>query len=355
MRDSAEIIGHFINGAEVADNNRPLSITNPATGEITRYVARASRATAQRAISAAEAAFPAWRDTPPAKRMQVMFRFKHLLEERADEIIARITDEHGKVLDDARGELIRGIEVVEYACGIPQLLKGEHSRNVGREIDSWSQLQPLGVVAGITPFNFPVMVPMWMYPMAIACGNTFVLKPSEQVPSAPLFCAHLFKEAGLPDGVLNIVNGDKTTVDALIEDQRVQAISFVGSTKIAEHVYVTGTNRGKRVQALGGAKNHAVVMPDADFDNVASALTGAAFGSSGERCMAISVAICVGDGTADEVVHKLKGSLAKLKVGNGAQAHNDMGPLISEAHNKKVRKYGRTRYQGRCGTRCRWS
>ncbi|NNC77438.1 MAG: aldehyde dehydrogenase family protein, partial [Woeseiaceae bacterium] len=255
--DPAEILGHFINGKPVADDNRPYPVTNPATGEITRHVAMASKSTVEDAIAAADAAFPSWRNTPPAKRARVMFRFKALLEEHADEIVALLTDEHGKVLDDAMGEFTCGVEVVEYACGIPEMLKGEHSKNVGPGIDSWSELQPLGVVAGITPFNFPAMVPMWMFPMAIACGNTFVLKPSEKDPSAPFMLAGLLKKAGLPDGVFNIVNGDKEAVDTLLSDSRVQAVSFVGSTPIAEYIYSTGTANGKRVQALGGAKNHA--------------------------------------------------------------------------------------------------
>ena len=268
-----------------------------------------------------------------------MFRFKQLLEEHASEIAAAITDEHGKVLDDAMGEFGRGVEVVDYACGIPELLKGEYSRNVGPGIDSWSEHQPLGVVAGITPFNFPAMVPMWMYPMAIACGNTFVLKPSEKDPLAPLLVARLLKEAGLPDGVFNLVNGDKEAVDTLLHDERVQAISFVGSTPIAEYIYTTGTKNGKRVQALGGAKNHAIVMPDADLDNAVSALMGAAFGSCGERCMAISVAVCVGDETADTVVGKLTEQIARLKVGAGTDNANNMGPLVTQAHFEKVRGY----------------
>ena len=268
-----------------------------------------------------------------------MFRFKQLLEEHADEIAAAITDEHGKVVDDAMGEFIRGVEVVEYACGIPELLKGEHSKNVGPRIDSWSEMQPLGVVAGVTPFNFPAMVPMWMYPMAIACGNTFVLKPSEKDPTAPMLCAQLLKEAGLPDGVFNLVNGDKEAVDTLLNDDRVQAISFVGSTPIAEYIYSTGTANGKRVQALGGAKNHAVVMPDAEIDNAVSALMGAAYGSCGERCMAISVAVCVGDDTADQVVSQFQERVAGMKVGNGIDASNDMGPLVTKEHHDKVRSY----------------
>jgi malonate-semialdehyde dehydrogenase (acetylating)/methylmalonate-semialdehyde dehydrogenase len=337
--DTAAIVGHFINGIDVADDNRPLPVTNPATGQVVRQVAMATQATVGDAIAAAEAAFPAWRNTPPAKRAKIMFRFKQLLEEHAEEIVALLTEEHGKVLDDAMGEFGRGVEVVDYACGIAELLKGEHTRNVGPNIDSWSEFQPLGVVAGITPFNFPAMVPMWMFPMAIACGNTFVLKPSEKDPSAPMLVAHLFKEAGLPDGVYNVVNGDKEAVDTLLQDKRVQAVSFVGSTPIAEYIYTEGTKNGKRVQALGGAKNHAVIMPDADVDNAVSALMGAAYGSCGERCMAISVAVCVGDETADTVVDKLKTELADLKVGNGADTSNNMGPLVTKDHHDKVRSY----------------
>ncbi len=337
--NTAQVVGHYINGVDVADDNRPAPVTNPATGEVTRHVAMATKDTVAEAVAAAEAAFPEWRNTPPIKRARIMFRFKQLLEEHADEIAAAITNEHGKVLDDAMGEFIRGVEVVEYACGIAELLKGEHSKNVGPNIDSWSEHQPLGVVAGITPFNFPAMVPMWMYPMAIACGNTFVLKPSEKDPTAPMLCAHLLKEAGLPDGVFNVVNGDKEAVDALLEDKRVQAVSFVGSTPIAEYIYSTGTANGKRVQALGGAKNHAIVMPDADIDNAVSALMGAAYGSCGERCMAISVAVCVGDETADVVVGKFRERVADMKVGNGNDTSNDMGPLVTKAHHDKVRSY----------------
>lgn len=337
--DSATIVGHFINGADVADSNRPEPVTNPATGQVVRHVAMASQQTVEDAIASAEAAFPAWRNTPPPKRARIMFRFKQLLEEHADEIVAAITNEHGKVLDDAMGEFIRGVEVVEYACGIPELLKGEYSKNVGPKIDSWSEFQPLGVVAGITPFNFPAMVPMWMYPVAIACGNTFVLKPSEKDPSAAMLTARLLKEAGLPDGVFNLVNGDKEAVDTLLHDRRVQAVSFVGSTPIAEYIYTTGTANGKRVQALGGAKNHAIVMPDADIDNAISALMGAAYGSCGERCMAISVAVCVGDETADAVVDQFKDRVAAMKVGNGTDTSNDMGPLVTKVHHDKVRGY----------------
>ena len=337
--DTANVVGHFINGELVADDNRPAPVTNPATGQVSRHVAMASQKTVEDAIAAAQAAFPAWRDTPPAKRARVMFRFKQLLEEHAEEIAAAVTDEHGKVLDDAMGEFGRGVEIVDYACGIPELLKGEHSRNVGPAIDSWSEFQPLGVVAGITPFNFPAMVPMWMYPMAIACGNTFVLKPSEKDPSAPMIAARLLQEAGLPDGVFNLVNGDKEAVDALLNDKRVQAISFVGSTPVAEYIYNTGTKNGKRVQALGGAKNHAVVMPDADVNNAVSALMGAAFGSCGERCMAISVAVCVGDDIANSVVSKLQEQIAELRVGTGTDTSNQMGPLVTKVHFEKVLGY----------------
>jgi malonate-semialdehyde dehydrogenase (acetylating)/methylmalonate-semialdehyde dehydrogenase len=332
-------VGHFINGQMIPGQGRSQAVYNPATGQAVREVALAGKTTVEEAIAAAEAAFPEWRDTPPIKRARIMFRFKELLEQNAEKVVALITEEHGKVLNDAHGEFMRGVENVEYACGAPELLKGEHSKNVGPAIDSWSEFQPLGVVAGITPFNFPAMVPMWMYPMAIICGNTFVLKPSERDPSAPMFVAGLLKEAGLPDGVFNVVNGDKEAVDTLLHDPRVQAVSFVGSTPIAEYIYSTGTANGKRVQALGGAKNHAIVMPDADMDNTVSALMGAAYGSCGERCMAIAVAVAVGDETADTLVDKLKDELAGLKVGNGCDNSNDMGPLITGPHRDKVRGY----------------
>jgi malonate-semialdehyde dehydrogenase (acetylating)/methylmalonate-semialdehyde dehydrogenase len=332
-------IGHLINGQNVSVAGRTQPVFNPATGKSTSEVELASKETVEQAISAAEEAFPAWRNTPPLKRARIMFRFKQLLEDNAERICELITDEHGKVLDDAMGELARGIEVVEYACGAPEILKGEHSKNVGPAIDSWSEFQPLGVVAGITPFNFPAMVPMWMFPMAIACGNTFVLKPSERDPSCPMLIAQLFKEAGLPDGVFNVVNGDKEAVDTLLNDSRVQGISFVGSTPIAQYIYETGAKNGKRVQALGGAKNHAIVMPDADINNAVNALMGAAYGSCGERCMAISVAVCVGDEVADEVVAKLSANLATLKVGSGRDSSSEMGPLITQQHLEKVQGY----------------
>ncbi|MFN3987764.1 MAG: CoA-acylating methylmalonate-semialdehyde dehydrogenase [Rhodocyclaceae bacterium] len=334
-----QTLGHFIAGQPIADDNRAQPVYNPALGTPLRQVAMASHATVERAIAAAEAAFPAWRKTPPLKRARIMFKFKELLERNADRIVTAIVEEHGKVWEDAHGELARGIEVVEYACGAPEFLKGEHSRDVGPDIDSWSEFPPLGVVAGITPFNFPSMVPMWMFPMAIVCGNTFVLKPSEKDPSAPMLLAELLTEAGLPAGVFNVVNGDKEAVDTLLHDPRVKAVSFVGSTPIAEYIYATGTAHGKRVQALGGAKNHAVVMPDADLDNAVNAIMGAAYGSCGERCMAISVVVAVGDNTGDELVARLKPKIEALRIGNGIERGLDMGPLVTGAHRDKVRSY----------------
>ncbi|AWK89556.1 CoA-acylating methylmalonate-semialdehyde dehydrogenase [Azospirillum thermophilum] len=334
------IVPHLIGAAtDVPAGSRTADIVNPATGETVGSVPLADRATVEQAIAAAQAAFPAWRATPPARRARVMFRFRQLLEDNAARICELITREHGKTLDDARGELTRGMENVEYACGVADLLKGEHSKNVGPGIDSWSEFQPLGVVAGITPFNFPAMVPLWMYPIAIACGNTFVLKPSERDPSAALLVARLALEAGLPPGVLNVVHGDKVAVDTLLTDPRVQAVSFVGSTPIAEHVYSTASAHGKRVQALGGAKNHAIVMPDADLDNAVSAIMGAAYGSCGERCMAISVVVAVGDELADRLVAKLSAQLRGLAVGAGTAAGCDMGPLVSRVHYEKVKGY----------------
>jgi malonate-semialdehyde dehydrogenase (acetylating)/methylmalonate-semialdehyde dehydrogenase len=268
-----------------------------------------------------------------------MFRFKELLEANADKICQLIGEEHGKISHDAAGELQRGIENVEYACGAPELLKGEHSKNVGPNIDSWSEFQPLGVVAGITPFNFPAMVPLWMFPMAIACGNCFILKPSERDPSSTLFIAQLLKEAGLPDGVMNVVNGDKVAVDTLLTDKRVKAVSFVGSTPIAEYIYTTANANGKRCQALGGAKNHAIVMPDADMDNAVNQLLGAAFGSSGERCMALSVAVAVGDAAGDALVEKMTQAMSGLKVGAFSDSINDFGPVITAQHRDKVVGY----------------
>ena len=332
-------IQHLIDGQLVAGGNRLADVFNPATGQAEKRVLLADKHTVEQAIASAQAAYPAWRATPPLKRARVMSKLKTLLEDNAQQLCALLTAEHGKVLSDSMGELQRGIENVEYASYAPELLKGEHSKNVGPSMDSWSEFQPLGVTAGITPFNFPIMVPLWMWPMAIACGNTFVLKPSERDPSSALLVAELALQAGLPPGVLNVVNGDKEAVDALLTDKRVQAISFVGSTPIAEYIYATGCAHGKRVQALGGAKNHAVVMPDADIANAVNALMGAAYGSCGERCMAIPLVVAVGDATADAVVAGLKAEIAKMKVGPGTDSANDMGPLVTKAHLDKVKGF----------------
>ena len=332
-------IGHLIDGKLVRGGSRSQDVFNPASGKAEKRVLLADQATMELAIVSAQAAYPAWRATPPLKRARVMGKLKQLLEENADRICALLTAEHGKVVGDAQGELQRGIENVEYASYAPELLKGEHSKNVGPSIDSWSEFQPLGVTAGITPFNFPVMVPLWMWPMAVVCGNTFILKPSERDPSSALLVAQLAIEAGLPPGVLNVVNGDKEAVDALLTDKRIQAVSFVGSTPIAEYVYATGCAAGKRIQALGGAKNHAVVMPDADVPNAVSAMMGAAYGSCGERCMAVPLIVAVGDATADAMIAGLKTEIAKMKVGPGSDAGNDMGPLVTRPHLEKVKAY----------------
>ena len=332
-------VDHLIGGRRIAAGARTSSVYDPASGVVTKQLPLADSSTVRAAVEAAQEAFPAWRSTQPLKRARVLACFQRLLDERKDEICALITAEHGKTLADSMGELQRGIENVEYATYVPELLKGEHSRNVGPGIDTWSELQPLGVCAGITPFNFPAMVPLWMWPMAVACGNTFVLKPSERDPSAPLFIAELALEAGLPPGVLNVVQGDKQAVDALLADERVQAVSFVGATPTAQYVYSTGAAHGKRVQALGGAKNHAVVMPDADMPATIRALVGAAFGTCGERCMAISVAVAVGEQTAAALVEGLKAEMGRMKIGPGADTSCDMGPLVTRTHEQKVRGY----------------
>ena len=334
-----EVVGHLINGEIITDTERTQEIFNPATGLSEKRVALASKETVQDAIAAATAAFPEWRNTPPAKRARVMFRFKDLLEQNADTICKLIGQEHGKISHDAAGELQRGLESVEYACGAPELLKGEHSKNVGPNIDSWSEFQPLGVVAGITPFNFPAMVPMWMFPLAIVCGNTFILKPSERTPSSTLYVAQLLHEAGLPDGVMNVVNGDKEAVDELLVNPAIKAVSFVGSTPIAESIYTQANANGKRCQALGGAKNHAIIMPDADMDNAINQLLGAAFGSSGERCMALSVAVAVGDEAADAFVAKMSEAMKGLKIGAYDNPNNDFGPVISATQKEKIEGY----------------
>jgi len=336
----ADMLHHFIGGEKVAGaGGRSGDVTNPATGEVARQVPLASADEMRGAIQNAAAAQPGWAAVTPQNRARVMFRFKALIEDHMEELATLASMEHGKTLEDAKGSVQRGLEIVEYACGIAQVLKGEFSENVGTGVDSYASRHPLGVVAGITPFNFPAMVPLWMFPMAVACGNTFILKPSEKVPSCALRMAELFLEAGAHPGVLNVVNGDKEAVDTLLTDPTVQAISFVGSTPIAEYVYQTGTANGKRVQALGGAKNHMIVMPDADLSQATDALMGAAFGSAGERCMAISVAVAVGDAVGDALVERLSPKVESLKIGPYNDPDADMGPLVTRAHYDKVKGY----------------
>jgi malonate-semialdehyde dehydrogenase (acetylating)/methylmalonate-semialdehyde dehydrogenase len=331
------ILHHYINGAPVAGgSNRFGDVYNPATGNVQAKVPFATVAEVNSAVATSKAAFAAWAATPPAQRARVLFRFRDLVDRHKDELATLISREHGKTLEDACGEVQRGNEVVEFACGIPQLLKGELNENVASNVDSYSMRQPLGVVAGITPFNFPAMVPMWMFPVALACGNTFVLKPSERDPSTGLRLAELLTEAGLPDGVFTVINGDKEAVDALLTHPDVQAISFVGSTPIAEYVYRTGTHSGKRVQALGGAKNHLVVMPDADLKQTVDALIGSAYGSAGERCMAISVAVAVGDDTADRLIEALKPRVESLRVGGYEDSAAEMGPVVTAAAKTRI-------------------
>ena len=332
-------IGHFIDGRPLASSSgRSSPVFNPATGAVSAQVALAGVAELNAAVAHAHAAFPAWAATSPLRRARVMFKFKELMEKNAARLAALITAEHGKVYTDAQGEVARGIEVVEFACGIPQLMKGEYTEQVGNGIDAWTMRQPLGVCVGITPFNFPVMVPMWMFPMAIACGNTFVLKPSERDPSASLLMAELLSEAGLPDGVFNVLQGDKDAVNGLLAHPDVQAVSFVGSTPIAQAIYATGCAQGKRVQALGGAKNHMVVMPDADLAQTVDALMGAAFGSAGERCMAISVVVAVGD-VGDRLVAALLPRIRALKIAEGMDLSAEMGPVVTAAHRDKIVAY----------------
>ncbi|MEN0087705.1 MAG: CoA-acylating methylmalonate-semialdehyde dehydrogenase [Pseudomonadota bacterium] len=333
-------IQNAIGGALVTSGSaRSQKVFNPATGEPVATLPLSTSDELNSAVEAAKAALPAWADMPPLKRARYMFKFNQLLNENVDELAHAISEEHGKTFEDARGEVARGIEVVEFACGIPNLLKGEFSRNVGPGIDTIGDRQPLGVVAGITPFNFPAMVPLWMYPMAVACGNTYILKPSERDPSAVMLAYDLFKQAGFPDGVLNVVHGDKECVDAILHHPDIKAVSFVGSTPIAEYVYATGTATGKRVQALGGAKNHMVVMPDADMDKAADALMGAGYGSAGERCMAISVAVPVGEETADKLVAALKPKVESLKIGPATDPEAEMGPLVTKDAQTRVLGY----------------
>jgi len=332
-------IFHFVDGKEFkGESKRSADVFNPATGEVQANVYLASKSDVDAAIKVASKAFPEWADTPPITRARILFKFKELIEKNSDELTKLIVAEHGKVYEDAKGSLTRGLEVVEFACGIPHLLKGEFTENVGRGVDSWSMRQPLGVCAGITPFNFPAMVPMWMFPVAIACGNTFILKPSEKDPSCSMMLADLLKQAGLPDGVFNVVNGDKESVDALLEHKDVAAISFVGSTGIAKYIYENSAKFEKRVQALGGAKNHCVVMPDSDLDQAVNGLMGAAYGSAGERCMAQSVAVAVGN-VGDELVKRLSQKVEALKVGPGMDKTSEMGPLVTKEHLEKVRGY----------------
>lgn len=333
------IIPHFINGQKIENQNTDhTTVKNPATGKDTAKVYFASPENVERAIQSAKAVFPAWADTPPLRRARILFKFKELLNQHHEKLATMITSEHGKTFDDAMGEVTRGIEVVEFACGIPHLLKGNFSANVGTGVDSFDMRQPLGVCAGITPFNFPAMVPMWMFPMALATGNCFILKPSEKDPSAAILIAELLKKAGLPDGVFHVLHGNKDVVDQLLSDPDIAAVSFVGSTPIAQYIYETAAKFGKRAQALGGAKNHMVVMPDADLDQAVNALMGAAYGSAGERCMAISVAVAVGD-VADELVARLKTEVEKLKIDDGMAEGAEMGPVISAEHRSKILSY----------------
>ncbi|MDF2799498.1 MAG: CoA-acylating methylmalonate-semialdehyde dehydrogenase [Devosia sp.] len=333
------LIENAVAGKRYISSGRRVPVFNPATGEQSAELPLSTLNELDAAVQAAKAAQPVWGNTPPMKRARIMFRYKALLDQHADELAREISREHGKVHDDALGEVARGIDCVEFACGIPQLLKGEFSRNVGPAIDSYSERQPLGVVAGITPFNFPAMVPMWMYPAAIACGNTFILKPSERDPSASMLAWNLFMDAGLPEGVFNIVHGDKEIVDAILDHPDIKAVSFVGSTPIAEYVYRRGTAAGKRMQALGGAKNHMVVMPDADLDQAADALMGAGYGSAGERCMAVSVAVPVGKETGDALIAKLKPRVEALKIGPATDPDAQMGPVVTKAHRDKIIGY----------------
>ena len=333
------LIEHFIDGKIVSgSSDRKGKVFNPATGQQESEVRLASKSDLDLAVEKAKKAYEIWSTKPPLQRARIIFKFKEVIEKNFDELAKLIVSEHGKVFEDAKGSLTRGLEVVEFACGIPQMLKGDFTENVGTNIDSWSIRQPLGVCAGITPFNFPAMVPMWMFPMAIACGNTFILKPSEKDPSCPLRLAELFKEAGLPDGVFNVVNGDKEVVDAILENKDIPAVSFVGSTPIAKYIYENGAKNEKRIQALGGAKNHCVVMPDCDLDQAVNGLMGAAYGSAGERCMAQSVAVAVGN-IGDELVSQISKKLETLKVGPGTDETSEMGPLVTKEHLEKVRGY----------------
>ena len=333
------LIQHYINGKIYkGSSSRKGKVFNPATGAQESEVMLGTKSDLDHAVENAKIAFEKWSQVTPLQRARIIFKYKELIEKNYDELTKLIVSEHGKVYEDAKGSLTRGLEIVEFACGIPQMLKGEFTENVGTNIDSWSMRQPLGVCAGITPFNFPAMVPMWMFPMAIACGNTFILKPSEKDPSCSIRLAQLFSEAGLPNGVLNVVNGDKEVVDSILTNKDIKAVSFVGSTPIAKYIYENAAKNEKRVQALGGAKNHCVVMPDCDMDQAVNGLMGAAYGSAGERCMAQSVAVAVG-GIGDKLVEKLSKKVEALKVGPGLDKNSEMGPLVTKEHLEKVRGY----------------
>ena len=338
MQNIEKFIGHFINGKTLVDNGNKIDIFNPCNGELIGILSSATEKTVDNAISNSLEAFKKWKIVPVSKRTSILFNYKNLLEKNIDKIASLISQDLGKVKEDAKAEVRRGIENVEYACGIGEILKGDYNKNISTSIDSWNQFEPLGVVLGITPFNFPAMVPLWMYPLAIAAGNTFILKPSEKDPVATLFLAELFIEAGLPSGVLNVVNGDKDTVECLIKDRRVKAVSFVGSTSVAKSIYNISSNNGKRCQALGGAKNHALVLPDANIDDTVKQIIGAAFGSSGQRCMALSVSVVIGD-IKDQFMNKMREEIDKLKVGLDINDHNSFGPLISREHMNKVQDY----------------
>lgn len=334
------LLSHWIGGkAFTGSTTRLGDVLDPSTGEVRARAPFASASDSDECVAVARDAFKGWAATPPVRRARVMFRYRQLLESASDRLAKIISSEHGKTISDARGEVMRGLEVVEFACGIPELLKGEHSEHVGTGIDAFSVRQPLGVVAGVTPFNFPAMVPLWMFPLALACGNTFILKPSERDPSASILLAQLLHEAGLPAGVFNVLHGDRDTVDSLLRHADIAAISFVGSTAAARHVFQEGTRHGKRVQALGGAKNHMVIMPDADPADAATALLGAAYGSAGERCMAISIAVAVGERTADRLIEHLKPRIEGLRVGVPTEENTEMGPLISREHRARVCQY----------------
>jgi malonate-semialdehyde dehydrogenase (acetylating)/methylmalonate-semialdehyde dehydrogenase len=333
-------VEHIINNQKVSEKKENFHpIHNPATGEIIGEVAYATPTEVEKAIAAAKAALPKWSQTPAVRRARILFKYKELLEKHMDELAELVTKEHGKTIADAKGSIMRGIEVVEFACGVPNLLKGWFSEDVATGIDSHTIRQPIGVCAGITPFNFPAMIPLWMFPLSVACGNTFVLKPSEKDPSCPMRLVELFQEAGAPEGVVNVINGDAQAVNILITHPDIAAVSFVGSTPVAEYIYKTATSHGKRAQAFGGAKNHCVVMPDADIEQAADAIVGAAFGSAGERCMALSVAIAVGDKVADKLITHMKPKVEALKIGVGTDPSVEMGPLITKEHLEKVKSY----------------